>query len=160
LLGSFFGSFGHFSARNPRGTFEYLVTKPVPASVSQMQEGGFRTMEKGSEMTNGIFACTYSALTPSMTASMTPSRHLPDTDLTALNQGRDKEATTRLMLEAREDLCRADERTDGKFKDVKQYLREEVARAEKLRAAVPLNALWAWLARTTPDKRRPIEILQ
>jgi len=32
------------------------------------------------------------------------------------------------MLEAHEDLCRADERNEGKFKDVKQFLREEVAR--------------------------------
>jgi len=55
-------------------------------------------------------------------------RKLPDTDLTALNKPRDKEGTTRLMLEAHEDLCRADERNEGKFKDVKQFLREEVRR--------------------------------
>ncbi len=55
-------------------------------------------------------------------------RRLPDTDLTAGNKPRDKEGTTRLMLEAHEDLCRADERNEGKFKDVKQFLREEVAR--------------------------------
>jgi len=55
-------------------------------------------------------------------------RKLPDTDLTALNKPRDKAGTTRLMLEAHEDLCRVDERNEGKFRDVKQFLREEVAR--------------------------------
>ena len=55
-------------------------------------------------------------------------RELPDTDLTALKKPRDKEGTTRLMLEAHEELCRADERNEAKFRDVKQFLREEVAR--------------------------------
>ena len=55
-------------------------------------------------------------------------RKLPDSDLTALNKPRDKEGTTRLMLEAHEDLCRADERNEEKFRDVKQFLREEAAR--------------------------------
>jgi anti-anti-sigma regulatory factor len=58
-------------------------------------------------------------------------RQLPDTDLTALSKGSDKEATTRVMLEAHEDLCRADERNEAKFKDVKQLLREEVARTAR-----------------------------
>ena len=53
---------------------------------------------------------------------------LPDTDLAALTKTRDKEATSRLMLEAHEDLCRADGRNEEKFRDVKQLLREEVAR--------------------------------
>ncbi len=55
-------------------------------------------------------------------------RKLPDTDLTALNRPKDKEGTTRLMLEAHEDLCRADERNEVKFRDVKQFLREEIDR--------------------------------
>ena len=55
-------------------------------------------------------------------------RRLPDTDLTALKKAGDKEGISRLMLEAHEDLCRADGRNEEKFKDVKQCLREEVAR--------------------------------
>lgn len=45
-----------------------------------------------------------------------------------LNKPRDKAGTPRLMFEAHEDLCRADERNEEKFRDVKQFLREEVAR--------------------------------
>ena len=55
-------------------------------------------------------------------------RKLPETDLTALNKPKDKAGTTRLMLEAHEDLCRADERNEAKFKDVKQFLRAEIVR--------------------------------
>jgi len=58
----------------------------------------------------------------------TEFRKLPDTDLTGLARPADKVGTTRLMLEAHEDLCRADERNEAKFKDVKQFLRDEVAR--------------------------------
>src|SRR6266850_1894003 len=45
LLGHFLLQFGHISGSNPRSTFEYLVTKPVPPSVDTIQEGGFRTMD-------------------------------------------------------------------------------------------------------------------
>ena len=55
-------------------------------------------------------------------------RKLPDTDLAELKKLRDKAGTTRLMIEAHEALCRADERNEGKFRDVKQYLREEATR--------------------------------
>jgi len=37
--------FGHISSSNPRSTFEYLVTKPIPLSVGPIQEGGLRTMD-------------------------------------------------------------------------------------------------------------------
>jgi hypothetical protein len=47
---------------------------------------------------------------------------------TFLSEWSDKVATSRLMLEAHEYLCRADERNEEKFRDVKQFLREEVAR--------------------------------
>jgi anti-anti-sigma regulatory factor len=58
-------------------------------------------------------------------------RKLPDTDLTVLKKPKDKAGTTRLMLEAHEDLCRADERNEAKFKDVKQFLLEEAARGSR-----------------------------
>jgi hypothetical protein len=45
LLGNFFRHFGHFSGSDPRSTFEYLITKPVPRSVGPIQEGGFRTLD-------------------------------------------------------------------------------------------------------------------
>jgi len=55
-------------------------------------------------------------------------RMLPDTDLTALNKPADQAGTASVMLEAHEDLCRADERNEAKFKDVKKLLREEITR--------------------------------
>ena len=45
VVSGFFLYFGHTSGRNPRATFEHLVTKPVPASVHQIQESGFRAMD-------------------------------------------------------------------------------------------------------------------
>jgi anti-anti-sigma regulatory factor len=54
-------------------------------------------------------------------------RLLPDTDLTALSKPADQAVTASVMLEAHEDLCRADERNETKFKDVKNLLREEIA---------------------------------
>jgi hypothetical protein len=45
LLGNIFRQFGHFSGSNPRSTFEYLVTKPIPPSVGSIQEGGFRALD-------------------------------------------------------------------------------------------------------------------
>lgn len=55
-------------------------------------------------------------------------RALPNTDLTTLRKPADAAETARVMLEAHEDLCQADERNEPKFKDVKQLLREEIAR--------------------------------
>ena len=53
---------------------------------------------------------------------------LPDTDLIALKKPADSFGTAQVMLEAHEDLCATDERNEPKFKDVKQFLREEIAR--------------------------------
>jgi hypothetical protein len=53
---------------------------------------------------------------------------LPDTDLTALKKPADSLGAAQVMLEAHEDLCATDERNEPKFKDVKQFLREEIGR--------------------------------
>jgi len=53
---------------------------------------------------------------------------LPGSDLQAPSQGADTQETAQVMLECHEDLCRADERNEAKFKDVKQFLREDIAR--------------------------------
>ena len=53
---------------------------------------------------------------------------LPNTDLTAPKKSDDPLTSARIMLEAHEDLCSADERNEAKFEDVKQLLREDIAR--------------------------------
>ena len=53
---------------------------------------------------------------------------LPNTDLTALKKPANSVGAAQVMLEAHEDLCATDERNEAKFKDVKQFLREEIGR--------------------------------
>ena len=54
---------------------------------------------------------------------------LSGSDLTTPAQALDKAATAELMLECHEDLCRADEQNEARFKDVKQFLREDIQRS-------------------------------
>ena len=56
---------------------------------------------------------------------------LPDTDITALSHPLDKDETADLMLEAHDNLMRADERNLPKFKDLARALRENVAKRRK-----------------------------
>jgi len=53
-------------------------------------------------------------------------QRLPDSDLTQLNKPLNKSDTADLMLEAHDDLMRADQRNLAKFKDLTSYLREKV----------------------------------
>lgn len=53
---------------------------------------------------------------------------LPGSDLTAKSSGFQALERALLMLECHEDLCRIDERNEEKFRDVKQFLREDIAR--------------------------------
>ena len=53
-------------------------------------------------------------------------QRLPDSDLTQLTQPLNKSDTADLMLEAHDNLMRADERNLAKFKDLTTFLREKV----------------------------------
>lgn len=56
---------------------------------------------------------------------------LPDTDLTQLTHPLDKEDTADLMIEAHNDLVRADERNEPKFRELTRFLREAVERRRR-----------------------------
>jgi anti-anti-sigma regulatory factor len=58
-------------------------------------------------------------------------RKLPDTDLTQLSRPPDKNETTDLMIEAHDNLIRADERNATKFKELTRFLREAVERRHR-----------------------------
>ena len=58
-------------------------------------------------------------------AGMTFQR-LPDSDVTLLNKPLNKSDTADLMLEAHDNLIRADQRNLAKFKDLTSFLREKV----------------------------------
>jgi hypothetical protein len=53
---------------------------------------------------------------------------LPGSDLARQDQIFDAIRQATLMLECHEDLCRIDEKNEPKFHDVKQFLREDIAR--------------------------------
>ena len=53
---------------------------------------------------------------------------LPGSDLTVGERPFDEVSRALLMLECHEYLCRLDERNENKFRDVKQFLREDIAR--------------------------------
>ncbi len=53
---------------------------------------------------------------------------LPDSDINELNKPLNKLDTADLMLEAHDSLIRADQRNLAKFKDLTQFLRENVAK--------------------------------
>jgi len=58
-----------------------------------------------------------------------PDYHqLPDTDLTRLTHPLAKDETTDLMIEAHDNLIRADERNAPRFRELARYLREAVER--------------------------------
>jgi len=56
---------------------------------------------------------------------------LPDTDLTQLTHPLDKDETADLMIEAHDNLIRADERNASKFRELTRFLRETVERRHK-----------------------------
>jgi anti-anti-sigma regulatory factor len=56
---------------------------------------------------------------------------LPDTDLTQLTHTLDKEETTDLMIEAHDNLLRADKRNASKFRELTRFLREAVERRQR-----------------------------
>lgn len=58
-------------------------------------------------------------------------QQLPDTDLTQLTHPLDKGETTDLMIEAHDNLIRADGRNAPKFKELARFLREAVERRRK-----------------------------
>jgi anti-sigma B factor antagonist len=51
---------------------------------------------------------------------------LPDSNVDGSSKAPDKDRTTELMLEAHEDLIRADQRNAPKFRDVTKFLREKL----------------------------------
>lgn len=55
-------------------------------------------------------------------------RLLPDTDLTQITHPLDKDETADLMIEAHDNLMRADERNAPKFRELTRFLREAVER--------------------------------
>jgi anti-sigma B factor antagonist len=55
---------------------------------------------------------------------------LPGTDLSSPMQRLDSRSAAEMMLECHEDLCRADERNEARFKDVKELLKEDIARKD------------------------------
>lgn len=61
----------------------------------------------------------------------TDYRKLPDTDVTQLTHPLDKDETTDLMIEAHDNLIRADERNATKFKELTRFLREAVDRRRR-----------------------------
>jgi anti-sigma B factor antagonist len=56
---------------------------------------------------------------------------LPDTDLTQLSHPLDKDETADLMIEAHDNLVRADERNATKFRELTRFLREAVERRHR-----------------------------
>jgi anti-sigma B factor antagonist len=58
---------------------------------------------------------------------------LPDTDVTQLTHPLDKDETADLMMEAHNNLIRADERNAPKFKELTRFLREAVEHRHKNR---------------------------
>jgi anti-anti-sigma regulatory factor len=56
---------------------------------------------------------------------------LPDTDLTQLEHPPDKDEATDLMIEAHDNLIRADERNAPKFHELARFLRQTVERRHK-----------------------------
>jgi anti-sigma B factor antagonist len=61
-----------------------------------------------------------------------PEYHqLPDTDLTRPAHPLDKDETTDLMIEAHDNLIRADERNAPKFRELTRFLREAVERRHR-----------------------------
>jgi hypothetical protein len=71
---------------------------------------------------------------PNLQPPPSPEFHrLQESDLVRPDNRPVKQRTATCMLEAHEDLCRADERNEAQFKDVKQFLREEVERGKPLR---------------------------
>jgi anti-anti-sigma regulatory factor len=58
-------------------------------------------------------------------------RKLPDTDLTQLTHPLDKDETTDLMIEAHDNLVRADEHNAPKFRELTRFLREAVERRHR-----------------------------
>lgn len=58
-------------------------------------------------------------------------RKLPDTDLTQLSHPLDKKETTDLMIEAHDNLIRADERNATKFKKLTRLLRDAIERRRR-----------------------------
>jgi anti-sigma B factor antagonist len=61
----------------------------------------------------------------------TEYENLPDTDLTQLTHPLDKDETADLMIEAHDNLIRADERNAVKFKELTRFLRETIERHHK-----------------------------
>lgn len=55
-------------------------------------------------------------------------RMLPGSDVAEAARSLDKKATAELMLEAHNNLVRADERNEPKFRDLTKVLREDIAR--------------------------------
>jgi len=69
---------------------------------------------------------------PNLQPPPSPEFHrLQESDLVRPDNRPVKQRTATCMLEAHEDLCRADERNEAQFKDVKQFLREEVERENR-----------------------------
>src|SRR5579862_5549605 len=58
-------------------------------------------------------------------------RKLADTDLTQVTHPLDKDETTDLMIEAHDNLVRADERNASRFKELARFLRDAVERRRK-----------------------------
>ena len=58
-------------------------------------------------------------------------RKLPDTDLTQITHPLDKDETADLMIEAHDNLVRADERNAQKFRELTRFLREAVERRHR-----------------------------
>jgi anti-sigma B factor antagonist len=58
-------------------------------------------------------------------------RKLADTDLTHVTHPLDKDETTDLMIEAHDNLIRADERNASRFKELTRFLRDAIERRHK-----------------------------
>ena len=65
------------------------------------------------------------------TLAETEYRKLPDTDVAQLSHPLDKDETADLMIEAHDNLIRADERNAPKFKELTRFLREAVERRHR-----------------------------
>jgi anti-anti-sigma factor len=57
-------------------------------------------------------------------------RHLPDSDPESLSTPLDKTRTATVMLEAHENLIRADKKNEPKFRDITRLLRQDLDRAK------------------------------
>ena len=75
-----------------------------------------------------LFTVNSSASSPLAEADY---RKLPDTDLTQLPHPLEKDETTDLMIEAHDNLVRADERNAAKFRELTRFLREAVERRHR-----------------------------